>query len=158
MVLRRTAEGNADPDMRFHLTISVLLCYINITSIERMPKMSRFVLRKVNTGIKFDLFAANGEEILSSEVYESRAACLRGVESVRKNAPTARLENQTEPDVFCLPNPKFELFTDKSGAFRFRLRSRNGKIIAVSDSYTTKTAALGGIESVRKNAPIAETE
>lgn len=120
--------------------------------------MSRFVLRKVNTGIKFDLFAANGQEILTSEVYESRAACLRGVESVRKNAPAARLENQTDPDFSTLPNPKFELYTDKSGAFRFRLRSRNGKIIAVSDDYTTKAAALGGIESVRKNAVFAVIE
>ncbi len=118
--------------------------------------MSRFVLRKVNSGIKFDLFAANGEEILTSEVYESRAACLRGIESVRKNAPSARLENQTEPECIPLPNPKFELYADKSGAFRFRLRSRNGKIIAVSDSYTTKSAALSGIESVRKNAGEAE--
>lgn len=117
--------------------------------------MSRFVLRKVNTGIKFDLFAANGQEILTSEVYASRAACLRGVESVRKNAPSAHLENLTEPTDHPLPNPKFELYSDKRGAFRFRLRSRNGKIIAVSDEYSTKAAALSGIESVRKNAPEA---
>ena len=120
--------------------------------------MSRFVLRKVNTGIKFDLLAANGQAILTSEVYETRAACLRGVESVRKNAPTARLENTTEPDFLTLPNPKFELYLDKRGNFRFRLRSRNGKIIAVSDEYTTKAAALSGIESVRKNAPEAIIE
>ncbi len=120
--------------------------------------MSRFVLRKVNTGIKFDLFAANGEEILTSEVYESRAACIRGIESVRKNAPSARLENQTDPDASVLPNPKFELYADKSGAYRFRLRSRNGKIIAVSDDYTSKAAALSGIDSVRRNAAGAEIE
>lgn len=120
--------------------------------------MSRFVLRKVNTGIKFDLFAANGEEILTSEVYESRAACLRGIESVRKNAASAHLEIQTEPGGPSLSNPKFELYTDKSGAFRFRLRSRNGKIIAISDDYTSKAAALGGIESVRKNAATAVVE
>lgn len=116
--------------------------------------MSRFVLRKVNTGIKFDLLAANGQGILTSEVYSSRAACLRGVESVRKNA-AAPLENRTEPDTPTLPNPKFELYTDKGGAFRFRLRSRNGKIIAVSEDYSSKAAALSGIESVRKNAAIA---
>lgn len=120
--------------------------------------MNRFVLRKVNTGMKFDLFAVNGEEILTSEVYASRAACLRGVQSVRKNAPSARLENQTEADFSVLPNPKFELYADKSGAYRFRLRSRNGKIIAVSDDYTSKAAAFSGIESVRKNAPTAIIE
>lgn len=120
--------------------------------------MSRFILRKVNTGFKFDLLAANGQDILTSEVYESRAACLRGIGSVRKNAPSAHLENQTEPDFTTLANPKYELYTDKSGAFRFRLRSRNGKIIAVSDDYTSKAAALSGIESVRNNAAQAEIE
>ena len=117
--------------------------------------MSRFVLRKVNTGIKFDLFAGNGQEILTSEVYGSRAACLRGVESVRKNAPAAPLEIQTEEGCPSFPNPKFELYLDKRNCFRFRLRSRNGKIIAVSDEYSTKAAALSGIDSVRKNAPEA---
>lgn len=117
--------------------------------------MSRFVLRKVNTGIKFDLLAANGQGILSSEVYKSQAACLRGIESVRNNA-AAPLENTTQPNAPRLPNPKFELYLDKSGAYRFRLRSRNGKIIAVSESYTSRAAALDGIESVRKNAVIAE--
>lgn len=120
--------------------------------------MSRFVLRKVNTGMKFDLFAANGEDIISSEVYASRAACLRGIESVRKSAAAAALENQTEPNPVTFPNPKFELYTDKTGEYRFRLRSRNGKIVAVSETYTTKAAALGGIESVRKNAAVAEIE
>lgn len=120
--------------------------------------MSRFVLRKVNTGMKFDLFAANGEDIISSEVYASRAACLRGIESVRKSAAAAALENQTEPNPVTLSNPKFELYTDKTGEYRFRLRSRNGKIVAVSETYTTKAAALGGIESVRKNAAVAEIE
>ena len=118
--------------------------------------MSRFVLKKVNTGLKFDLLAANGEEILTSEVYGSRSACLRGIESVRKIAPSAPLENRTEPDPVPFPNPKFQLYADKTGEFRFRLRSRNGKIIAVSDGYSTKAAALSGIESVRKNAAAAE--
>lgn len=120
--------------------------------------MSRFVLRKVNTGIKFDLYAVNGQDILTSEVYESRAACLRGLESVRKNAPAARLEDQTEPDCPPMPNPKFELYLDRRGGYRFRLRSRNGKVIAFSDAYSSRTAALSGIESVRKNAAEAQTE
>ena len=114
--------------------------------------MSRFVLKKVNTGIKFDLHAGNGQDILTSEVYSSRAAALRGIDSVRKNAPTAHLEDQTLEGAAQLSNPKFELYRDKAGQFRFRLRSRNGKIIAVSEGYNTKSAALTGLESVRSNA------
>ena len=57
--------------------------------------MGKFVVRKTNTGIKFDLKAGNGEVIATSEVYASEAACKNGVESVKKNAPVAAVENQT---------------------------------------------------------------
>jgi uncharacterized protein YegP (UPF0339 family) len=120
--------------------------------------MGKFVIRQVNTGCKFDLLAANGESILSSEVYSSRSACLRGVESVRKNAPAAPLADLTDEDESSLPNPRFELYRDKADKFRFRLRSRNGKTIAVSGSYVTKTGCRDGIESVRANAPAGEVE
>lgn len=120
--------------------------------------MSRFVIKKVKTGIKFDLYAGNGQDIVSSEVYSARAGVLRGIESVRKNAPSAPLMDLTDPQSPGLPNPKFELYRDKAGAYRFRLRSRNGKIIAVSDPYGTKTAAFSGLDSVRKNAADAALE
>ena len=120
--------------------------------------MSRFVLRAVSTGYKFDLKAANGQTIAASEVYDSRAACLRGIESVRKNAPAARLEDQTEPGFRTLTNPKFELYRDRAGEYRFRLKARNGGIIAVSDGYAARSACLNGIESVRANAPAAAVE
>lgn len=117
--------------------------------------MGEFVIRKVATGVKFDLRAGNGEAIATSEVYKTEAACRKGLESVRRNAPNAKLEDQTanEPSMTC---PKFELYVDKAGAYRFRLRSRNGAIIAVSEPYSTKTGCLDGIESVRKNANSAE--
>lgn len=51
---------------------------------------------------------------------------------------------------------KFELYEDKAGKYRFRLKAGNGEIIAVGEAYTTKQAAKNGIESVKKNAPNAE--
>jgi len=51
---------------------------------------------------------------------------------------------------------KFELYSDSSGGYRFRLKAGNGEIIATSESYTTKSAAQGGIESVKNNAPGAD--
>lgn len=48
---------------------------------------------------------------------------------------------------------KFEIFTDKAGEYRFRLKASNGQIILASEGYKQKTGAKNGIESVRKNAP-----
>jgi hypothetical protein len=52
--------------------------------------------------------------------------------------------------------PRFEWFKDKAGKFRFRLVAPNGEIIATSEAYSTKEACVKGIESVKKNAPIAK--
>jgi uncharacterized protein YegP (UPF0339 family) len=53
---------------------------------------------------------------------------------------------------------KFELKKTSNGQFRFNLKASNGQIIATSESYKTKAAALNGIESVKKNAPEAPTD
>ena len=118
--------------------------------------MSKFVIRTVNSGIKFDLKATNGQVILTSEVYTTEAACRNGIASVAKNAPIAGVENQTEEGYETLTHPKFEMYQDKAGEYRFRLKARNGEIIAVSEGYTAKAGCLNGIESVQKNAPEAE--
>ena len=120
--------------------------------------MSKFVIRKVNSGIKFDLKHTNGQVIATSEVYTTMSSCLGGIASVKKNAPIANVENQTEEGYKTLTNPKFEMFQDKAGEFRFRLKARNGQIIAVSEGYTTKASCENGIASVKKNAPEAENE
>ena len=118
--------------------------------------MSKFVIRSVSSGIKFDLKAANGQVILTSEVYTTPAACLRGIASIRKNAPIAGTEDRTAADFVPAVNPRFELYRDSAGLFRFRLKAKNGKIIGVSDSYTTRAGCENGMESVRKNAAKAE--
>ena len=119
--------------------------------------MGKFTVRKVNTGYKFNLLAANGASILSSEVYSSAAACLRGVESVRKYAASPQ-GDLTDPDAPLPANPRYEMYQDRSGKYRFRLRSRNGKIIAVSDGYVSRSGCRDGIESVRLNGPDSPVE
>lgn len=118
--------------------------------------MGKFVIKKTNTGIKFDLKAGNGEVIATSEVYESEAACKNGVASVAKNAPVAAVEDQTVEGFATEKHPKFEVYEDKAGEFRFRLKATNGQVIAVSEGYKAKASCLNGIESVKKNAPEAE--
>ena len=114
--------------------------------------MGKFVIRKTNTGVKFDLKAGNGEVIATSEVYSSDASCRNGVASVQKNAPVAAIEDQTVEGFATEKHPKFEVYTDKAGEFRFRLKATNGQIIAVGEGYKAKASCLNGIESVKKNA------
>ena len=114
--------------------------------------MGKFVIRKTNTGIKFDLKASNGEVIATSEVYSSPDACQKGIASVQKNAPIAAIENQTVEGFAVEKHPKFEVYTDKAGEFRFRLKALNGQIIAVSEGYKAIASCMNGIESVKKNA------
>ena len=109
------------------------------------------MISRTVTGYKFDLRAANGEVVAVSEVYRTAVACQKGIQAVVKcasTAPVADLNSQGK-----LPsNPRFEIYVDKSGEFRFRLRAKNGKIIAVSQGYTGVAACKNGIKSVQQNA------
>lgn len=123
--------------------------------------MGKFVIRETKTGIKFDLKAGNGEVIATSEVYSSEKACRNGIASVQKNAPVAAVENQTVEGYAMEKHPKFEVYTDKAGEFRFRLKATNGQIIAVSEGYKAMASCMNGIESVKKNAvdaPVVKAE
>ena len=114
--------------------------------------MGKFIVRTVKTGIMFNLKAGNGETIATSEIYTTEAACRKGIASVVKNAPVAPVENQTVEGFAKEKCPKFEVYKDKAGEFRYRLKAANGQIIAVSESYKALASCLNGIESVRKNA------
>ncbi len=117
--------------------------------------MGKFIVKKTASGIKFDLKATNGEVILTSEVYSSKESCLKGVRSVAKNAAVGAVEDQTVENFEKQKCPKFEIYTDKRGEFRFRLKATNGQIIGVSEGYTTMRNCKNGVESVKKNAPEA---
>ena len=118
--------------------------------------MGKFVVKETKTGIKFDLKAGNGEVIATSEVYTTKAACIKGIESVKKNAAVAAVEDQTTEGYATEKNPKFEVYTDKAGEFRFRLKATNGQIIATGEGYKSKSGCMNGIESVKKNAADSE--
>ena len=122
--------------------------------------MGKYVVKKTNTGIKFDLKAGNGEIIANSEVYTTKSACMNGIKSVMNNAPIAGIEDQTAEGFEKCKHPKFEVYTDKAGEFRFRLKAKNGEIIATGEGYKAKASCMNGIESVRKNAdsPVVEEE
>jgi len=115
----------------------------------------KFVIRDTKGGIKFGLRAGNNQVVLTSDVYSSIAACRKGIESIRSNAPAAAVEDQTVLGFATEKNPKFEIYLDKSGGYRFRLKSKNGQTVGTSEVYKAKPSCKNGIESVKKNAPDA---
>ena len=117
--------------------------------------MGKFVIKETATGVKFDLKATNGQVIATSEVYTTKAACLNGIASVKANC-VGEVEDQTADPVVSVKHPKFELYQDKAGEYRFRLKARNGEVIATSEGYVTKANCENGIASVKENAPDAE--
>ena len=118
--------------------------------------MGKFVVRATEQGSRFNLVAGNGQVIATSQTYKSLRTCLAGIKSVQANAPVAAIEDQTQEEVEKQKCPKFEIYQDKAGEFRFRLRAKNGQNIAASEGYTQLRSCLNGIASVQKNAPEAE--
>ena len=106
--------------------------------------MGKFVISTRKNGeFQFSLKAGNGQEILASEGYTTKAACLNGVESVKKNS-------QDEA--------RFDKLESKNGKFYFNLKATNGQIIGTSEMYESTASRYNGIASVAKNAPDAETD
>lgn len=121
--------------------------------------MGKFVISKTKSGeYTFNLKAGNGEVILAaSESYTSLSGCKNGIASVQKNA-LAHVEDQTAEGFEKLTHPKFEVYRDKAGEYRFRLKAKNGENIGKSEGYKAKASCLNGIASVGKNAPDAKIE
>jgi len=120
--------------------------------------MGKFVIKEKNGKYSFRLKAGNGEIIAASQMYKSLQTCKAGIQSVRNNAPVAGVEDQTKEGFEKQKHPKFEVYTDKAGEFRFRLKAKNGQIVAASEGYTALKSCMNGIESVRKNAVDAKEE
>ena len=106
--------------------------------------MAKFLITKRKNGeFQFGLKASNGQEILASEGYTTKAACLNGVESVKKNA---------------LSESSFEKKMAKNGKPYFVLKAGNGQVIGMSEMYESVASRDNGIASVMKNAPKASID
>lgn len=119
--------------------------------------MGKFAIKKTNTGYTVSLKAGNGEVIgIGGEVFNTLASAKNSIESIKKNAPIANIEDQTVEGYEAVTHPKFEIYKNDAGEFRFRLKARNGEPILASQGYTAMASCKNGIESVIKNAPDAE--
>ena len=103
--------------------------------------MGKFEIKTDKSGqFRFNLKAGNGQVILSSEAYKTKASCNNGIASVSKN---------------CMDDKCFERKTAKNGSPYFNLKSTNGQVIGKSEMYSSTSAMENCIASVKKNAPNA---
>lgn len=106
--------------------------------------MGKFVISERKNGdFQFVLKAGNGQVILASQGYASKASCTNGIESVKTNAPD---------------DGRFDRLTSSNGKWYFNLKAANGQIIGTSEMYESEAGRENGIESVKKNAPDATVE
>ncbi len=105
---------------------------------------------------RFRLRANNGRIVAVGEAYEQYAGCLNGIKSIKKNA-VSPVEDLTVEGGPRYPNPKYQIFKDATGKYRFHLKAGNGEIIAQGEGYESKEACLDGIDVV-KNSANAEVE
>ena len=106
--------------------------------------MGKFVITKRSNGeFQFNLKAVNGQNILSSEGYSSKANCENGIESVKKNSQD---------------DAKFDRKTSSNGKYYFNLKATNGQIIGTSEMYEAEVGRDNGIDSVKTNAADATVD
>jgi uncharacterized protein len=98
---------------------------------------------------RFRLKAENNKIVAVSQGYENHAGVLNGVKSVQSNCGS-EIEDMTA-GATRIPNPKYQVFYDKSCGYRFHLIAANGEIIAASEGYTTKEGCINGIKAVQAN-------
>lgn len=125
--------------------------------------MGTFIIKKTPTGaFNFSLIASNKEKIaVSSQIYTTKAACKTGMASIAKNAikciEEGRIEDQTLKKVEEKTCPKFEVYVDKAGLYRYRLIATNGESLAMSEEgYKSKNGCMNGLKSVATNAVDAQ--
>lgn len=106
--------------------------------------MGKFVITtRTNGEFQFNLQAGNGQVILSSEGYTTKAACTNGIDSVKRNSQE---------------DGRFERKTSSNGKFYFNLKATNGQVIGSSQMYESEASRDNGIASVKTNAPDATVD
>lgn len=121
-------------------------------SMPKEPKQARtgrFEIKKTRDDrFVFNLYAPNSVIVATSQVYSSSQSAVNGIESIIANAGRSPIEDQTVKSYAVKPYPKWELYLDNAGQYRFRLNAPNGNCIVHSQGYTTKASCKNGIESI----------
>jgi uncharacterized protein YegP (UPF0339 family) len=136
-------QAKTNKEWRLFICQSILLEQAQRTMPKEAPMPCKFEIYKDKAGeYRFRLKANNGQIMLASEGYKTKASAMNGVASVRKNAAVdARFERK-----------------DSKGKFRFNLKATNGQVIGTSERYETEKSMENGVQSIMKNAPEAKVE
>ena len=158
--VKKTAEASVDKDPAASEPKNIS----KIVEPEAKPTSNaytgKFEINKSKDGKKyfFNLYASNKVGIATSQMYSTAQNALNGVKSVIANAPKAPIEDQSLKSYETLPYPKWEIYVDNGGKFRFRLSASNGSCVCHSQGYTTKTACKNGIDSIIRSSRNAEID
>lgn len=119
----------------------------------------KFVIVKTPKGFfRFSLLAANHQKVLTSQNYATLSNCKAGIEAIKKNAGS-EIEDQTLQKPQEKKFPKYQVYFDKAGMYRYRLLASNGQNIAVAeDGYSTKQGCLNGIDAISRAAKDADID
>ena len=100
--------------------------------------MGKFIIKQTSNGqYRFNLNADNGQVILTSEFYTSKAGCQKGIDSTKSNA---------------LNDGNYDRLMSGNSKYYFNLKASNGEIIGTSEMYETNSGRENGIGSVKSNA------
>ncbi|MBO7197126.1 MAG: YegP family protein [Clostridia bacterium] len=120
----------------------------------------RFEIEKAKDGrFFFTLYASNSNPIAYSQLYSSSSGATNGISSVIANSQKAGIEDTTLKNPTTLPCPKWEIYIDKAGEYRFRLYAPNGQCVCHSShGYSTKSGCKGGMESIKRFSAEAKVD
>ena len=105
---------------------------------------AKFQLKKAKNGkVYFNLRATNGEIILTSQMYASKATAKKGIAAVQTNAADTA---------------QYDVKQNRTGKYYFVLKAKNHLVIGTSESYSSEAAMKNGLKSVSKNGPKAKVE
>ena len=154
----KKSVANTTPDKKSASKASSKLSETQTAEAKNAPK-GFFEIKKSKDGrYVFNLYASNKVIVATSQVYTTSQNALAGVKSVITNAPKANIEDSTVRHYETLPYPKWEIYRDKIGEYRFRLSASNGSCVCHSQGYTTKSACKNGIASIIRTAKTANID
>lgn len=120
----------------------------------KSTRNGKFDIQRAKDGrFFFNLYASNHTVIAYSQIYSSTSAAMTGIKSIIANAANTPIEDTTLKAPVEFPFPKWEIYIDKAGEYRFRLYATNGNCICHSaHGYATKSGCKGGIDSIGRFA------